>query len=362
MPRFKGWERVRIDTVPGQVATAPVIVSASRATDIPAWYPEWLIEGLKRGYIRWNNPFSGREAYISFEKARAFVLWSKNPAPLIPYLPVLDRMGIQFYFQFTLNDYERERLEPNVPSLKERISIFKKLSGLLGADRMIWRFDPLILSDSITIDDLAERVRKVADEIHSYTRRLVISFVDIERYKNVKIHLERFGIYREFTLEEKHDLAERLGEMNKEWDLSIHTCAEDIDLERFGIYKGHCIDSSLLLRLFPDDQALAEFFGVKGFSDPDGGSRVIPGMMKDPGQRAQCGCTVAKDIGQYCTCMHLCTYCYANVSEIIVRQNYMRYRAQKDRGLFSETIVPTYREEKPSPDLSDGAANLLKDQ
>ena len=193
MPRFRGWEKVRIDSVPGAEAVAPVIVSASRATDIPAFYPEWLVEGLKRGFVRWVNPFSGREAYISFEKARAFVFWSKNPAPLIPYLPVLDRMGLQFYFQFTLNDYGNERLEPYVPGLEERISTFKRLSEILGADRVIWRFDPLILSDSITVDDLAGRVGRIADEIHPYTRRLVISFADIVRYKKVRRRLERYG-------------------------------------------------------------------------------------------------------------------------------------------------------------------------
>ena len=362
MPRFKGWEKVRIDLVPGAEALAPVIVSASRATDIPACYPEWLIEGLKRGYVCWANPFSGREAYISFEKARAFVFWSKNPAPVIPYLPVIDRMGLQYYFQFTLNDYESEGLEPNIPPLKERISTFRKLSGLLGADRVIWRFDPLILSDSITVDDLAGRVRSIAEEIHSHTRRLVISFVDIERYKRVKRRLERCGPYREFSLEEKHDLAERLGDMNKGWSLSIQTCAEEVDLKRFGIEKGHCIDSSLLLSLFPDDHAMAAFFGVRRATDLDGNVHVEPDIMKDPGQRALCGCTVAKDIGQYCTCMHLCAYCYANASETLVRQNYMRYRSQRDCGLFSETIVPTVKERKSPPDLSDQAANLLKEQ
>jgi len=362
MPRFKGWEKVHMDSVPGAEAVAPVIVSVSRATDIPACYPEWLVEGLKRGYVRWANPFSGREVYISFKKARAFVFWSKNPAPLIPYLPVIDRMGLQYYFQFTLNDYESEGLEPNVPPLKERILTFKKLSGLLGADRVIWRFDPLILSDSITVDDLAGRVRRIADEIHPYTRRLVISFVDIERYTKVKRRLERCGRYQEFTLEEKHNLAERLGEMNKKWDLSIQTCAEEVDLKRFGIDRGHCIDSSLLLSLFPDDHALGGFLRVRGPTDLDRNVHVMPDIMKDPGQRALCGCTVAKDIGQYCTCIHLCAYCYANASETLVRQNYLRYQSQRDCGLFSETIVPPVQERESFPDLSDQAANLLKEQ
>ncbi len=361
MPRFRGWEKVRI-SVPGAEAVAPVIVSASRATDIPAFYPEWLVEGLKRGYVRWANPFSGRELYISFEKARAFVFWSKNPAALIQYLPVLDRMGLQYYFQFTLNDYENEGLEPNLPLLKDRIETFKWLSRILGADRVIWRFDPLILSDSITVDELAERVRKIADEIHQYTRRLVISFVAIERYKAVKRRLERYGPYREFTPGEKHDFAERLWEMNKRWGLSIQTCAEEVDLKMFDIERGHCIDSALLLRLLPDDPGMASLLGAGGQTDLVGNFNTKPDTVKDPGQRALCGCTVAKDIGQYGTCMHLCAYCYANVSETVVRRNYMRYRAQGDLGRFLDTIVPSEQDNKTSPDLSDQAANLLKEQ
>jgi hypothetical protein len=211
------------------------------------------------------------------------------------------------------------------------------------------------------MDDLAGRVRRIADEIHQYTRRLVISFVAIERYKAVKRRLERYGPYREFTLEEKHDLAERLEEMNKRWGLSIQTCAEEVDLKRFGIERGHCIDSALLLSLFPDDPGMAGLLGAGGQTDLVGNSSTKPDTLKDPGQRTLCGCTVAKDIGQYCTCMHLCTYCYANVSETVVRRNCMRYRAQGDLGRFLDTIVPSEKDNKTSPNLSDQAANLLKE-
>ena len=105
-------------------AIAPVIVSASRATDIPAFYADWFFNRLDKGYASWRNPFIGKDSYVSFAKMRFVVFWSKNPKPLIPYLPILQEKGIGFYIQFTLNDYDAEQLEPGVPRLAERIDTF----------------------------------------------------------------------------------------------------------------------------------------------------------------------------------------------------------------------------------------------
>ena len=107
---------------------APYILSVSRATDIPAFYSEWFFNRLKEGYCKWKNPFSGKESIVSFDNVRFIVFWSKNPAPLIPNLDILKEMKINFYIQFTLNDYEVENFEPSVPKLKERIETFKYIS------------------------------------------------------------------------------------------------------------------------------------------------------------------------------------------------------------------------------------------
>ncbi len=136
------------------VAMAPTILSVSRATDIPAFYTQWFFNRLAKGYCRWRNPFNGTDNYVSFRNVRFIVFWSKNPAPFIPYLPILKEKGISCYFQYTLNDYEREWLEPNVPLLSERIRTFRKLSSILGKSGVVWRFDPMILSDKMSIEDL----------------------------------------------------------------------------------------------------------------------------------------------------------------------------------------------------------------
>ena len=109
-------------------ATAPVIISASRSTDIPAFYAKWFFNRLAKGYCAWYNPFNQQKMYISFSKCRVIVFWTKNPKPIMPYLHILDEMGIHYYFQVTLNDYTKEGFEPNVPSVEERIETFKNLS------------------------------------------------------------------------------------------------------------------------------------------------------------------------------------------------------------------------------------------
>lgn len=98
-------------------AQAPLIISASRATDIPAFYADWFFRRLDKGYLRWRNPFSGQESYVSFKNSRFIAFWSKNPALLLSHLSRLKERGIGCYIQYTLNDYEYEGLEPNVPTL-----------------------------------------------------------------------------------------------------------------------------------------------------------------------------------------------------------------------------------------------------
>ena len=129
-------ERVKIETDDGKQveATAPVIISASRSTDIPAFYAKWFFNRLAKGYCAWYNPFNQQKMYISFGRCHVIVFWTKNPAPIIPYLPELDKRGIHYYFQVTLNDYVKEEFEPNVPSVEERVETFKKLSSLIGKE------------------------------------------------------------------------------------------------------------------------------------------------------------------------------------------------------------------------------------
>ncbi|NTV67615.1 MAG: DUF1848 domain-containing protein, partial [Chlorobaculum sp.] len=191
---FRGWEKLplRIETGETVEAVAPVIVSASRATDIPAFQTEWFIARLRAGYAEWRNPFNPRQTqYVSFRKTRAVIFWSKNPAPLLPCLPEIEAMGLNYYFQFTLNEYEAEGLEPGLPPLAERVETFRRLAERIGPERVIWRFDPLVLTERITADSLLDRISRLAGLLCGCTRKLVISFADIQRYRAVRRRLSR---------------------------------------------------------------------------------------------------------------------------------------------------------------------------
>ncbi len=200
--KWKSWDPIPL-TIPDPArhgadiivdAIAPLIVSASRSTDIPAFYGDWFMERLRAGYVKWKSPFGGNPVYVSFAKTRVFAFWSKNPAPFLPHLETLDRKGYRYYFLFTLNDYDAESLEPNVPPVDERIETFIRLSRRIGKGRVVWRFDPLVLSDRITVEDLLEKVRYIGDQIAPFTERLVFSFVDVEKYAKVQRNLRAGGV------------------------------------------------------------------------------------------------------------------------------------------------------------------------
>lgn len=182
------WESVKIKRDNGEnvEGKAPIIISASRSTDIPAFYSKWLACRLKTGYAVWYNPFNKRPAYISFDRAKLFVFWTKNPNPMMPCLKAFDDKNINYYFQYTLNDYETEGFEPNLPGLTERINIFKALSERIGKERVIWRFDPLIITPRLRPRELLAKIWHLGKALKCRTDKLVVSFVDVKAYKKVQ--------------------------------------------------------------------------------------------------------------------------------------------------------------------------------
>jgi hypothetical protein len=312
------WETVQVRTEHDECvkAVVPVVVSASRRTDIPAFYAEWFVRRLQAGHLSWANPFNGTHQYVSFARTRVIVFWTKNPQPLLPHLDTLDRRGIGYYFHFTLNDYEAEGLEPNVPALAARIRSMRKLAGRIGKEKIVWRFDPALATREINVDRLTDRLARIGDALHGCTEKLVFAFADIDRYAKVHQRLQRTGAdCRELRPEEMREFAEHVAGLVRSWGMTAAACAESIDLSDLGIAKSKCVDDELLLRLFPHDEALVRFLG------PVENRR----RLKDQGQRKECGCIISKDIGTYDTCPHFCRYCYANGSERTVRSTLARH-------------------------------------
>ena len=344
------FERTFIKTDGGESveAVTPVIISASRSTDIPAFFAKWFFNRLAKGYCTWINPFNQQKQYISFIKCKVIVFWTKNPEPIIPYLHILDEMGIHYYFQVTLNDYVQEGLEPNLPPIETRIETFKKLSDLIGPDKIIWRFDPILICSGISPRSILAKVWHIGNKLKGYTRKLVFSFVDIKAYRKVQNNL-----VKETTLFTKENVENGEGSESQQteiieglvklrdiwkkegWDLTLATCAEAIDLYFYGIEHNRCIDDRLMERVFADDKELVYYLHTGRLPQPAlfGEIPEIPDVhknLKDKGQRKLCGCMISKDIGMYNTCKHFCVYCYANTSKKVVIENASKHSDESE--------------------------------
>lgn len=273
-----------------------MILSASRRTDIPAYYSEWFFNRLKEGQVMVRNPMNIHQVnhfLLSPETLDCIVFWSKNPKPVLDKLNQLQQYP--FYFQFTLNAYSQD-IETNLPKKTEILDTFRKLSDMIGPHRVIWRYDPILINSKYTLNYHIENFELLASRLKGYTEKVTISFVDF--YTRVLQNVQTHGI-RQLTESEKQELAAVLSKIAKHNLMLIDTCAEDIDLSRYGISHARCIDDRLIERII--------------------GYKLE--IEKDKNQRLACGCIASIDIGAYNTCGNGCLYCYANYNKTMVTSN-----------------------------------------
>ena len=276
-----------------------MIISASRRTDIPSFYSDWFFNRIREGFVLSRNPMNFKQVSkiaLAPDIVDGIVFWTKNP------LPMLDRLGelekrYMYYFQFTLTSYGKD-IETGLPSkTNELLSTFKKLSGMIGADRVIWRYDPILINKKYTTDYHLRAFEKIANELYRHTRKVTVSFVDVN-YRGVKGNIKELALL-EFPHDAKLKLSSQLADIARSYGLAIDTCAENIDLMQFGIEHARCIDERLLGKLL--------------------GCNL--NVLKDKNQRLECGCVASVDIGMYNTCKNGCRYCYANYSRGAVDGN-----------------------------------------
>lgn len=259
-----------------------MIISASRRTDIPALYPEWFVNRLRAGEVLVPNPYNRKKVkhvFLSPETVDCIVFWTKNPAPLLPYLREITDMGYEYYFQVTITDYE-EDIEPDLPCTADVMATFLMMNERLGKERMDWRFDPILLTKKYSVSYHLEQFEMMCRWLGGAASRCITSFVDT--YKNCP--------YQELQEEDILKLASGLGKIARAYQLPLYTCAEKMNLERFGIGHSACIDKA----------KIGSLIGYK------------LDLRRDPGQRGECHCVESMDIGTYHTCIHGCKYCYAS--------------------------------------------------
>lgn len=275
-----------------------MIVSASRRTDIPAFYAEWFINRVRAGYCCVPNPFNPQQVTrvsLRQQDVDVIVFWTRYPLPMMEYLHELDVRGFRYYFLFTLTGYPRF-LEPHAPTYEQAILAFRKLAQAIGPERVIWRYDPVIVSNHTPFEYHTTNFEQLCCALEGSVRRAIISLMD--NYKSVALRLDRLRAdgfnYLSHPETERGfaEMVQSIAASARRHDIELVSCAEEVDMTTLGVQPGKCID----------DQLIGRIFGIEVTH------------QKDPGQRKACRCVVSKDIGVYDTCRYGCTYCYATHS------------------------------------------------
>ena len=278
-----------------------MIISASRRTDIPAYYSDWFINRLNSGYVLVRNPMNPHQVsriILASDTLDGIVFWTKNPMPMFKYLDFLSSMP--YYFQFTLTSYGQD-VEPGLPSKNEvLIPTFIRLSEKIGPDRIVWRYDPIVLSEKYTIDYHIRYFEIMARRLSGYVNTCTISFLDI--YRNTEKNMRSMNL-RPISEEDIHTIAAAFSAIAASNNISLNTCAEKIDLDQYAIGHAKCIDPAIFEQIT--------------------GNNYI--QIKDPNQRSECGCAPSIDIGAYNCCMNVCLYCYANNNKALIPSNTARH-------------------------------------
>lgn len=278
-----------------------MIISASRRTDIPSYYSEWFFNRIKEGYVCVRNPMNIHQVgkiSLSPNVVDGIVFWTKNPTPMLNRLDEISQYN--YYFQFTVNSYNTD-IETNVPSKNDVIiPTFQKLSKQIGKDRVIWRYDPILLNEKYTIDYHLTYFKMMVDKLADYTEKCTISFIDL--YRNIQKNMSSLQISSPSN-EQQEEIIAKFVEIANEYGIYIDTCAEKVNFDKYGVKHAHCIDRDRLERI----------------------GKYKLDVDKDKNQRDECGCVSSIDIGSYNTCKNGCLYCYANFSQKTVITNHSKH-------------------------------------
>ena len=305
-----------------------MILSVSRRTDIPNYYSDWFINRIKEGFLYVRNPMNQHQIsriLLSPDVVDCIVFWTKNPANMIEKLKYLHNYA--YYFQFTLTGYGKD-VEPNIPNKRgELIPIFKRLSEKIGKEKVIWRYDPILISRRYTMNYHLKAFEEIAGNLADYTEKVVISFIDL--YSKTQRNTRELDI-RRMTNEEIMGLAGQMAQIASKYHLTIESCAEQINLQELGVRHGSCIDRKLIEGIL--------------------GCKLI--VEKDKNQREECGCFESVDVGTYNTCPNGCKYCYANFNDNRVKDHVKLY--DQDSAILCGNISPGDR-------VTDRKMKSLKD-
>ena len=286
------------------------ILSASRRTDIPAFYMDWFMDNINRGFFNIKNPYNKtiKKVEVFGDSIHSIVFWSKNYDTFIKTRAgeKLTQLGFNIYFNFTINS-ESNLLEPNLPSLKKRLEQLNKLACIFGPEKISWRFDPICFyqtRDRGPGENNLSDFSRIAQTASTFgIKRCVTSFFNDyakiqKRLKFLSQKNHQGVIFIEPSIDKKRQVIHRMEKYLATESITLYLCCEKelfstLDADTM-VQQNSCIDGNLLKILF------------KGH----------PEIKRDYGQRSKqgCKCTKSIDIGSYDAhpCFHNCLFCYAN--------------------------------------------------
>jgi DNA repair photolyase len=271
-----------------------MILNISGRTDVVAFYTPWLKNRFKQGFVDVRNPYYEKQvSRIYFKDVDAIVFCTKNPLPIIDYLP---NITIPIIFHITLTPYKKD-LEPNVPSKGRIIDGIKKVSEIISKDKVYVRYDPIIINERYTVNYHIKAFDNMCRLLSGYTNHIIISFVDM--YKNVYHNKEILNI-KELTDADYELIGKSFSKSATKYGMTVQTCAEKRNLQEYGFIKRDCVDHTLIYQLT--------------------GKTNFPIWKERP-----CKCVSMVDIGYYNSCNHRCKYCYANYDEKKVKDNILKH-------------------------------------
>jgi DNA repair photolyase len=297
---------MKLETLRPHMPTQPKIVSASRRTDIPAFYAPWFMNRIREGVALYPNPlFPGKIHRVDLtpKAVNGIVFWTRYPKPLMPYLKELDQRGYAYYFLITILNYPRE-IEPRRVPIQKSIETVHALSQIIGPERVIWRYDPVMLaSHKIDRSFHVENFSRLCEALAPSTRKVIVSVID--PYQKALSDLKRWNI--SFNRVDYEDLFLEMVRISRKAGLTLQSCAEPF-IKIPGVVPGRCVDAELIETLSGKKTSKAAHVQRKG-----------------------CLCQKSVDIGIAHTCLFGCRYCYASSLDQIAQNNYRKHDPNSPR-------------------------------
>ena len=290
-----------------------MILSVSRRTDIPRYYLDWFLKRLEEQYVLVRNPMNFHQisrVNLSLDIIDCITFWTKDPSPMLDKIEELS--PYPYYVQFTINPYDND-LECNLPRKEELLSTFQKLSNIIGAERVVWRYSPVIINEKYTEDFHISKFEEYANTLNRYTKCCNFAFIDI--YRKIEKSMSAMGIY-DISENMKLRLSSSFLSIAKKNNIELRACG-NIDLKKTGMTPAKCIDDELISKI------TGKSFNLK----------------KDTNQPSKCNCISSIEVGTYNTCLNGCIYCYANQTSISSIKNKIN-SYDVNSPLLCSTLLP----------------------